>query len=104
MNAAYWFNVDTLKTYIKENSQPGFSFSSDELRYGIVMFNKYFCVFVNSETNEYDVTVDAWDINDASFSNCLDWESYQSPEEALKALREKVSEYQYKALNMVPNH
>lgn len=100
----YLSNVEFLKTYIKDHSQPGFTFSADNLRYGVVMFNKYFCVFVNSETADYDVTVDAWDIKDASFSNCLDWESYSTPQEALKGLREKVSEYQYKAINMLPTY
>lgn len=60
--------------------------------YGIVVSDVYICCFVNSEDGKYDVTVDGIDEN-GDFAFNRSWESYDSPEEAIWALRQMLKWY-----------
>lgn len=76
---------------IAKQGLPGFYMNSHGY-YGIVLGGVYICAFINSDTNEYDVTVDAPD-NVGDFADNIEWQSFETPEHAIDCLRRMVRAY-----------
>lgn len=71
---------------------PGFVLDNSG-RYGIMLGGVYLCCFINSDSGEYDVTVDTVDTH-GDFALNLEWESYGHDAVAtIQGLRYMVKKY-----------
>lgn len=69
---------------------PGF-YTDARGAYGIVIGRVYICCFINDD-EMYDVTVDTVDEN-GDFALNIDWESFNTPTEAISQLRHKLKHF-----------
>lgn len=75
---------------IYDAALPGF-YKDARGAYGIVVGRVYICCFINDD-GSYDVTADTVDKN-GDFALNLDWESYDTPKEAVAQLRHRLKHF-----------